>query len=69
MLYGEPLSCKNLAISRRLLIFGKCFVINVLLGLLRSGRAAASQIERRVREAPLDLRLTVDSLEPSDSAL
>jgi signal transduction histidine kinase len=40
-----------------------------LLGLLRSGRAAASQIERRVREALLELRLTVDSLEPVDGDL
>jgi signal transduction histidine kinase len=40
-----------------------------LLGLLRSGRAAVSQIERRVREALLELRLTVDSLEPVDGDL
>jgi signal transduction histidine kinase len=40
-----------------------------LLGLLRSGRAVASQIERRVREALLELRLTVDSLEPVDGDL
>jgi signal transduction histidine kinase len=40
-----------------------------LLGLLRSGRAAAAQIERRVHEALLELRLTVDSLEPVDGDL
>jgi signal transduction histidine kinase len=40
-----------------------------LLGLLRLGRAAASQIEWRVREALLELRLTVDSLEPVDGDL
>jgi len=40
-----------------------------LLGLLRSGRAPPPQIERRVREALLELRLTVDSLEPIDGDL